>query len=197
MATSFENSWAHTATLHSAFPALQQATTDPCLHWRLLDTHRQVWVSLLWGHCSFLLCPGVYKLLSVPSRSLFPQPCVSSVIKSDQPPKSNSLRVLSPFSRPPGWEIYCGSQNFFNSARIFWCDCSAVCGSSAWQLFGGIVVTFSKMACATGCVTRLAAHGAPDPAADHCSPAPLQEMQTQVWLFLCGVLGSWCTQGFV
>ena len=29
-----------------------QATTNPHLLWRILDTHRQVWVSLLWGHCS-------------------------------------------------------------------------------------------------------------------------------------------------
>ena len=43
--------------LHSAPPALQQATTNPRLCWRLQDTHRQVGVSLLWGHCSFLLGP--------------------------------------------------------------------------------------------------------------------------------------------
>ena len=61
---------------------LQQATTDPCLPWRLLDTHRQVWLSLLWDHCSFLLGSGAYKILFVPSKSLFPQSCVSSVIKS-------------------------------------------------------------------------------------------------------------------
>ena len=36
----------------------QQATVNPHLHWRLLDTHRQVWLSLLWGHCSFCLCPS-------------------------------------------------------------------------------------------------------------------------------------------
>ena len=41
--------------LHSLPRTLQLATTDPCLCWRLLDTHGQVWVSLLWGHCSFLL----------------------------------------------------------------------------------------------------------------------------------------------
>ena len=35
----------------------QQANVDPCLHWRLLDTHRQVWLSFLWGYCSFLLGP--------------------------------------------------------------------------------------------------------------------------------------------
>ena len=42
------------------------------------DTRRQVWVSLLWGHCSFLLGPGVHKVLFVPSKSLFPQSYVSS-----------------------------------------------------------------------------------------------------------------------
>ena len=57
---------------------LQQATADPGLHRRLLDTHRQVWVSLLWGHCSFLLGPGVHKVLFVPSKGLFLQFCVSS-----------------------------------------------------------------------------------------------------------------------
>ena len=66
------------ALLHSVPPTLQQATTDPPLCQRLLDTHGQVWVSLLWGHCSFLLGPGAHKVLFVPSKSLFPQSCVSS-----------------------------------------------------------------------------------------------------------------------
>ena len=66
------------ALLHSVPPTLQQATADPHLCQRLLDTHRQVWVSLLWGHCSFLLGPGAQKVLFVPSKSLFPQSCVSS-----------------------------------------------------------------------------------------------------------------------
>ena len=56
----------------------QQATVDPCLHWNLLDAHRQVWLILLWDHCSFLLGPGAHKVLFVPSKSLFPQSCVSS-----------------------------------------------------------------------------------------------------------------------
>ena len=53
---------------------LRQATVNPCLHQRLLDTHRQIWLSLLWGPCSFLLGPGVHKVLYVPSKSLFPSP---------------------------------------------------------------------------------------------------------------------------
>ena len=64
--------------LHLVSPTLQQATSDPCLPQSLLDTHGQVWVSLLWGHCSFLLGPGAHKFLFVPSKSLFPQSCVIS-----------------------------------------------------------------------------------------------------------------------
>ena len=61
------------ALLHSVPPTLQQDTTDPRLHQRLLDTHVHVWVSLLWGPCSLLLIL-VHKVLFVPSRSLFPSP---------------------------------------------------------------------------------------------------------------------------
>ena len=66
------------ALLHSVPPTLQQATANPRLCQRLLDTHGQVWFNLLWGHCSFLLGSGVYKVLFVPSKSLFCQSCVSS-----------------------------------------------------------------------------------------------------------------------
>ena len=44
--------------LHTVSPTLQQATTNPHLHQGLLDTHGQVWVSLLWGPCSLFLGPG-------------------------------------------------------------------------------------------------------------------------------------------
>ena len=66
------------ALLHSVPPTLQQATADPGLHQRLLDAQGHVWVDLLWGHCSFLLGLVVHKVLFVPSKSLFPQSCVSS-----------------------------------------------------------------------------------------------------------------------
>ena len=75
MATSFRRSHARTAALSA--PDLQQATSNPHHWWRLLDTHRQVWVSLLWGHCSFVRGPGAHKVLFVSSKSLFPQSCVS------------------------------------------------------------------------------------------------------------------------
>ena len=72
MATSFKGP-VHTL-LYSVPPTLQQATTDPHLCQRLLDTHGQVWVSLLWGHCSFFLGLGAHKVLFLPSKSVFPNP---------------------------------------------------------------------------------------------------------------------------
>ena len=61
--------------LYSVPPTLQQVTTNPCLHQRLLDTHRQVWVSLLWGHCSFLLGPGAQGSVCALQESPFPVLC--------------------------------------------------------------------------------------------------------------------------
>ena len=63
------------ALLYSVPPALQQATADPHHNQRLLDTHGQVWVSLLWGYCSFLLGPGAHMVLFVPTRVCFPVLC--------------------------------------------------------------------------------------------------------------------------
>ena len=53
---------------HSEPLSLHQATAYLRLHQGLLDTHRQVWVSLLWGHCSFLLGPDAHRVLFVPSK---------------------------------------------------------------------------------------------------------------------------------
>ena len=38
---------------HSVPLTLQQETANPRLHQRILVTHRKVWVSFLWGHCSW------------------------------------------------------------------------------------------------------------------------------------------------
>ena len=76
MVTSFKRSCASTAALSAPNPATGHHQPMP-----LLETSghsRASLVSLLWGHCSFLLGPGVHKVLFVPSKSLFPQSCVSS-----------------------------------------------------------------------------------------------------------------------
>ena len=107
MVTSFKRSCVHTAALSAPDPAAGHHYPRLCR--RHLDTHAQVWVSLLWRHCSFLLGPDAHKVLFVPSKSLFPQSCVSSIIESHWPPKSDCLGVLSPIARSPGWEICCYS----------------------------------------------------------------------------------------
>ena len=103
------------ALLYSVPVTLQQAIVNPCFRWRLLDTHRQVWVSLLWGHCSFLL--GAYKVLFVPSKRLFPQSCVSSVSKSHWPPRSNSRGFSVPLLDPQVGKSVLGPENFHNSVK--------------------------------------------------------------------------------
>ena len=65
---SFKWSLVLTAALNA--PILQQATADTRLCWRLLDTHGQVWVSLLWGHCSFLLGPGAHSFVCALQESV-------------------------------------------------------------------------------------------------------------------------------
>ena len=76
MATSFKRSSACNAAFSAPDPAAGHC--NPHLCQRLLDTGRQVWVPLLWGHCPFLLGPSAHRVLFVPSKSLFPQSCVSS-----------------------------------------------------------------------------------------------------------------------
>ena len=71
MVTSFKSSHAH--VWHSLPPTLKQATAESSPCQRLLGSDRHVWVSNLGGHCSFLLIPGVQKVLFVPLKSLFPQ----------------------------------------------------------------------------------------------------------------------------
>ena len=117
MATSFKRSCVPTAVLSSADPAAGHHQLMP-----LPETPGYSQVkseSVCWGDTyPFSWVPSVHKVLVVPSKSLFPQSCVSSVIKSHWPPKSNSLGSLSLFARSPGWEICCGSCNFLDSARI-------------------------------------------------------------------------------
>ena len=63
------------ALLRSVPPTMQQTTTDPRLCCRLLDTHGQVWVSLFWSHCSFLLGPGAQGSVCALQESVFPVLC--------------------------------------------------------------------------------------------------------------------------
>ena len=75
MVTSFKRS--HTGCTqclqHCRRPPLTHASTRDS--WTLTGKSGSVSCG---GHCSFLLGPGVHKILFVPSKNLFPQSCVSS-----------------------------------------------------------------------------------------------------------------------
>ena len=131
--------------LHPVPSTLQQATTDLHLHWRLLDTPRHVWVSLLWGHCSFLLGPGVHNVLFVPFKSLFPSPVY--------------FPVLCKF----------------------------------WPLYGGVNGDLLQEGL---CYTQVCCTQGPCPCGSPLLTRTYTgDTQTQFCLSLCGVSGSWCTQG--
>ena len=70
LATS-KRSQACSATLSAPNPAAGHH--DPRLCWRLLDIHRQVWVSLFWVPAPFSWVL-VHKVLFVPSKNLLPSP---------------------------------------------------------------------------------------------------------------------------
>ena len=72
--------------------SLQQNTANPHLCRRPSDTHQQVWLSLLWDHCSFPLGPGAHKILYLP-EVCFPLSCESSEIRSHQP--ANNVYLLT------------------------------------------------------------------------------------------------------
>ena len=76
MTTSFTRSHARTAALSAPNPAAGHHSPMPLR--RCLDNQGQVWVSLLGNHSSFLLGPDAHVVFFVPSKSLFPQSCVSS-----------------------------------------------------------------------------------------------------------------------
>ena len=64
---------------HCCMQCPQTCSRPPPTH----TSSRDAWtlaslVSLLWGHCSFLLGPGAHKVLFMISKSLFPQSCISS-----------------------------------------------------------------------------------------------------------------------
>ena len=97
---------------------------------KFLHTHWQVWVSLLWGHCSFLLAPGVHKVLFVPSKSLFPKSCRCSVINPSGLQSQIPWGFSVPLPDPQVGKSVVGPRTFLTVQECLWYY-SAVCGSSA------------------------------------------------------------------
>ena len=112
-----------------------QATINPHLHQRLLDSHREVWLRLFWGHWSFLLGPGAHKVLFVPSKSLFPQSCGSSVIKSHGLQSQIRWGCSAPLPNPQVGKYVVGSGTFLTVQEFLKYNCSAVCVSSVQRLY--------------------------------------------------------------
>ena len=66
----------------------------------------------------------------------FSQSCGGLTVKSHWASRPDSLGILSPFIRSPGWEAFCGVQNIHNNGRT----CldyyySPVCGSPIWWVW--------------------------------------------------------------
>ena len=142
--------------LHSVPLTLQQATANPHLHWRLLDVHWQVLVSLLWDHGSFLLGSGGHKVLFETSKSLFPQSCVisygslvgliaTSSNRAYATSRSAAPRTPGPCSRPLLTHISTGDiqRQFQLSLRGFsgsWCaQCLFEPSKHLWWVWGLIL----------------------------------------------------------
>ena len=127
------------AFLHSMPPTLKQANTDPRLCWRLLDTHWQVWVSLSWGHCSFLLGPGAQGSVctlqeSVPQGKFWCKPLGPGAQGTSEPSEClsqvwglilNMLLPFLPYCRGFSFALGCGLSFFGGIQHSPVCGCSA------------------------------------------------------------------------
>ena len=159
MVTSFKRTYAsklHLLGLVWSVPlTLQQATVDSHLLQRLLDSHRQVLISVTWGHCFFLLCFGLYKVLLMPFKS------VSPVLWKIYDPIPLSFKVQFPG----------GSQSLCQISRmgsLLWAlellhQCENFFGIIVLQFVGrllsgsmvGLMVTSSKRTYATHCPSQV------------------------------------------
>ena len=148
--------------LHSVLPNLQSATTDSCLCWRLLDIYGHVWISLFWGHCSFLLGPNVHKVLFLPSKSLFSHSCVGCV-GSTHRTHTEVAQSCPTFCDPMDYSLLGSS-----SPWDFPCMNTGV---GCRFLMVGLMATFAKR---TYAIPRSTAPRAPAHAAVHCWPIPPQ-----------------------
>ena len=162
----------------------RQATVNPYLHQRLRDTHRQVWLSLLWYLCSFLLGPGAHKSFVVPSKHLFP------------------WRFLVLLPDPQTGKSVVGPRIFALVQELHRCNCSPVCELSAQWLSRGLKVTSARRTYPTSCTSlgccnqSLCPHGR-----SVLAHASVGNTHAVLPWSLVGVTApfpwSWCAQGFV
>ena len=105
MGASFKMSHACTATFSAPNPIAGHNHPTPLP--KSPGHSQQVWVSLLWGHHSFLIGPGALKALLVPSKSLSPQSCVKDVRNLCLNPGSGSFleETMATYSNILAWRI--------------------------------------------------------------------------------------------
>ena len=161
MATSFKRTCGHTIVFSAPDPAAGHCRPTP-----LLETPRHSQASLtefLVG--TLFLSPGSWcaQVLIVPSKNLFPQSCVNSIIN----PTALQNQIPRGFSVPlPDLHLgksVVGPRTFLTVQEFLWYNCSAVVvcllGSSMVQL----MVTFSKRALDTCYVTLVCCIQSPCP----------------------------------
>ena len=124
MVTSFKMTCACTFVFSA--PTLSQATVDPCLLQRLLDTHKLVWLSLSWRHCFLLVLPAAHKACLCPPRVCFPNPV--GVLWPN--PTGFQSQIPWGFSVPlPDLQVgkfVVGPRTFLTVWEFLWYNCSAV-----------------------------------------------------------------------
>ena len=146
-------------------PLLTQATA------RFLETHRPVWLSVLWGHCSFFLSPGVHKVLFVSSKSVFP-----ALWKF-----CNQIPLASKVKFPGGSQFLCWilrlgnllwSLELLQQRQDIFC---IICGSSAQWPCSELMVTSSRRMHSTCQASQVCCDQNSYPTAGNCWPMPPQE----------------------
>ena len=108
----------------------------------LPETPGHSWASLAQSLVgSLLLSPESWCTESfvVPSKSLFPQSCGSSIIKFCWPSKSNSWGFSVPLWDPRVGQSVTGPRTFATVEELLWYSCSPICESPARRLHSGAI----------------------------------------------------------
>ena len=180
MATSFRRTYASLpqfpGLLYSIPLTLWLATVDPSLRQRLLDTHRQVWLSLLWGHAAF-------SWFLVGTRfSCALQESVSPVLWK----LCNQIPLVFKVKFPGGSQSLCQILRLGNllwalellqQCESFFCrmNCSTVCNICSVALWCDKWQHPPRGLMPHTLAPRSAAARAPVPVVGHCWLVPLQE----------------------
>ena len=187
--TSFKRACAR-AVVFSASDPMAGTVIHPSLRWRLLDTHRPVWLSLLWGHCSFLLGPCAHKVLFAPF--CLPRVCFPVLWNF-----CNQIPLAFKVKFPGSSQFLCWIPRLGNLLRAL--EFSQQCRS-----FFGIIVLQFVDCLLSGSVVGLTCHASQlccnqspyprgQPLLTRASIEYTQTLKLRYGSAPCGVPESWCT----